>query len=96
MIVERWTFQLKPKKYQKAFELAKEGRDDVWSFIPCKIFSPNVGPRNTIVIENEFNDLSDRQTQMGKMFENEKWDSWIERWDKVTLGPGVNEIWNIE
>ena len=98
MIVERWTLQIKPDKYDEALKLVKEGRDDVWSSFTrsSKVYSSNIGPRNTIVIENEFNDLADRQTLLGKTIETEKWDPWVARWRKVTLGPGVNEIWNVE
>ncbi len=37
MIVERWTFQVKPDKFDDALKLAKEGRDEIWSFFASRI-----------------------------------------------------------
>ncbi len=63
--------------------------------LPAEFFTSNIGPRHTLVIENEFKDLADRQKHMGQVIAKEEWDPWLARWDKVTAG-GANEIWNVE
>jgi hypothetical protein len=96
MIVERWTQQEKPVKFEEALSLAKEGRDDIWSFIPCRILTSNVGPRNIIIIEHEFKDFAERDELQGKLLEKENWGPWLERWVKATTRQSVNDIWSIE
>jgi hypothetical protein len=96
MIVERYTFHVKSGKVQDAIEWANEGRKNVWSQVPTKIYSSMIGPWNTIVIENEFEDFADREKSQNQVGTSGAWADWIAKWDELIDGHGKNEIWNVE
>ena len=95
MIVVRYTLHIQPGKFQKAIEWANEGRNNVWSYIPCKIYSSTFGPMNTIVIENEFEDLAERE-KLTEQVNGEAWASWLAKWNEIVDGHGTSEVWTVE
>ena len=96
MIVERYVFHVKSGKFQEAIEWANEGRKNIWSQVPSKIYSSEIGPWNTIVIENEFEDFADRKKSMSPVGTSEAWAPWYAKWNELIDGHGKNEIWNVE
>jgi hypothetical protein len=95
MIVVRYTLHIQPGKFQEAIEWANEGRKNVWSNTPGKIYSSTFGPMNTIVIENEYEDFAEWQKsrQIGT---TEKWASWVAKWNEIVDGHGTSEVWTVE
>jgi hypothetical protein len=96
MIVMQYTFQIKQGKFYEALELAKDGRKNIWPNITSRIYSSNIGPMNTIIIENEFNDLAEQRKQAERVGAKEEWDPWVEKWFKLVTGPSKNVVWNLE
>ena len=96
MIVMRYSFQIKPGKYQEALELVKNGRDNVWSSTPSRIYTSNIGPLNTIVIETEYKDNTEREKVTGAIAATEAWGSFMVSWSKVISGEGKVELWTLE
>jgi hypothetical protein len=92
----QYTFQIKHGKFYEALELAKEGRKNIWPTITSRIYSSNIGPMNTIVIENEFNDLVEQRKQAELISAKEEWDPWAEKWFKLVTGSSKNVVWNVE
>ena len=93
MIVMRYTFQIKPEKWDEALKLAMDGRKNIWPSVTGRIYSSNIGPMNTIVIENEFEDMAAQQKHMGQIVAKEEWDLWVTTWwDELITGTGTNEV----
>ena len=96
MIVMQYTFQIKPGKFYEALELAKDGRKNLWPDITSRIYSSNIGPMNTIIFENEFNDIAEQRKHMEQVVAKEEWGPWAERWFELVTGPHKNVVWNLE
>ena len=96
MIVMRWTFQIKPTKFDEALDLARDGKKNVWSNMNGKIYFSNIGPLNTIILENEFKDMAEREKLSAEVVAKEEWGQWLAKWNEVTTGEGNNEVWNVE
>jgi len=95
MIVMRWTFQIKPQKFDDALDLARYGKKSVWPNRTCKIFFSEIGQLNTIIIENEFEDLAERD-KLNAGIDEKEWGQWLAKWNEVVTGEGKNEVWNME
>jgi len=91
----RWTFQIKSEKFDEALDLARDGKKNIWSNRTSKIYSSEIGPLNTIVIENEFEDMAARD-KLNAEIDAKEWGKWLARWNKVVTGEGKNEVWNVE
>jgi len=96
MIVMRYTFQIKPGKDDEALKLAKDGRKNIWPSATSRIYTSNIGPNNTIVIENEHKDLVEQRKHSSQVVAKEEWGPWYARWTELITGNGVNEVWNLE
>ena len=96
MIVERFIRQIKHGKLNEALELAKEGRKNIWPEFSCRIFTSNIGTMNTIVTENEFEDMAEREKLYQQVVAKEEWGPWIDRWSELLTGNGANEVWDLE
>ena len=96
MIVMQYTFQIKPGKFDEAVKLAKDGRKNIWPSVICRIYASNIGPMNTIVIENEFEDMAAQRKHMGQVVAKEEWGPWATSWDKLITGTSTNVVWTLE
>ena len=96
MIVERYTVQVKDGKWDETLELLKDGRKNIWPSIPCRIYSCNYGPFNTLVIDNEFEDMADLEKKWKKLGAKKKFGAWLAKWEKVTTEQGSHTLWTLE
>ena len=96
MIAERFTFQVKPGKWDKAVKLAKEGKKNVWPFISSRIYTVWFGPMQTIVFELEFKDMADHDKKWEKLNAKKKWGTWVAKWQELIAVHGTHEIWGLD
>jgi hypothetical protein len=80
----------------EALELTKEERKNLWPTITSRIYSSTIGQMNTIVIENEFNNIAEQQKHMEQVAAKEGWGSWAESWWQLVAGTSKNEVWDLE
>ena len=96
MIVERWTYPVKPGCQEAAVKIPKEETEANTPFKHSyRIYTPGISPQNVVVIEWEYEDLKDMQVC---------WDSWYaergtpefdEKWNKLIDGGGHRETWDL-
>jgi len=93
MILERFVWKVKQGCMQEAVALSKSFAESAGT--TCRIYTSNIGPHSTLVIDQEFETLAQR----GKFWV--EWDArpetpalW-EKWLAVTETGGYTEIWNL-
>lgn len=96
MIVMQYTFQIKPGKLDEALKLAKDGRKNIWPTVNGRIYSSNIGPMNTIVIENEHKDITEQLKHSKQVIAKEAWGPWETKWNELVTGQSANHVWNVE
>ena len=95
MIVERYTVQVKHGKWDETLELLEEGRKTIWPFFTCKIYACNYGPFNTLVVDNEFEDMADLEKKWEKLSAKKEFDAWYAKWEMVVTEQGSHTLWNV-
>jgi len=73
-----------------------EGSKDIWSIYPTKVYSSQFGPMNTIIIDCEFKDVAEQQKLTAQVVEKAEWAAWITKFNELTTGQGINEVWNLD
>ena len=61
MIVNRYTIPIKPGKMNEAVKMALEGSKNIWSIYPSKVYTSNFGTMDKLIIDCEFNDVTEQQ-----------------------------------
>jgi len=94
MIVERSTVKVKQGCMEELVALAKsEGEKEGWS---CRIYSPNKAPRDTLVVEWEFESLAESEKYWAEWWAKPETAALMEKWYALTERGGNEEIWNLE
>ncbi|HMQ68964.1 MAG TPA: hypothetical protein PKA90_10590 [Ignavibacteria bacterium] len=81
MIIIRTVFRLKFGKAKEAIELLKEGKkiaaEQGIKF--GRTLTDITGPSYTIVFENEAESLADYENESGRIFSNDEWKKWYQK-----------------
>jgi len=94
MIIDRRTHITKRGYEDEAVEIVKKGTAYVPFTVPYRIYLPQVGPFNVVVLELEFKDLAEYDRFWTGWLEKapqEWWDSWM----NATENGGGNEIYQL-
>ena len=96
MIVERWTYPVKPGCQEAVVKMLKEEIEGNTVFTHSyRIYTPDIGPQDVVVVEWEYEDLQEMQAD---------WDAWLakpgtpeflEKWNELTERGGHREIWGL-
>ena len=81
MIVSRTVFRLKFGKAKEAIELIHEAKkiSGEQGFKFGRAFADITGPSYTIVLETEAESLTDFENQLNKVFSNDEWKKWYQK-----------------
>jgi hypothetical protein len=96
MIVERFTIPIKPGNLDEALNLLKDGKENIWPFFSCRIYSPYFSEQDTLVVDNDFEDMVEHDKLWEQLFAKEEWNAFIEKWDKLRAGRGTHHIWGLD
>ena len=95
MIVERMTWKAKPGQENALVEAVKEA----FAMHPAphgrRILTPNVGPYNEVVVEIEYDDISENAAYWEEWFSKPEYPAFAEKWNKMVVSGGGSEIWNL-
>ena len=94
MIVNRRTFKVTDP--DKAVALLKGPNDYLGTLPTFRIYSSNIGTWNLVVLEQEFENLTEYEKFWDNFSKAPETPALMEEWQKVTLPGGTNEIWNLE
>lgn len=96
MIVERWTFLVKLGCQEAVVKMLKEEIEGNTVFTHSyRIYTPDIGPYDVVVVEWEYEDLQEMQAS---------WDAWYAKsstpevgakWNELTRPGGHREIWGL-
>jgi hypothetical protein len=95
MLVQRLNFQLKPGNQEKAVELIKETQTMLETPHGVGIYTPNIGPFNTLVYDIEFESLAEHEEFWAKWWALPETPAFMERWNELTDVGGYSEIWTL-
>ena len=81
MIITRTVFQIKYGKAKEVIELIKEGKKiaEAQGIKFGRVLTDVTGPSYTVVLENENESLAVWENELGKVFSNEDWKSWYQK-----------------
>lgn len=96
MIVQRFTYEVKKGRAEKAIELVKS---EIARYAPAqsqtwRIYTDNIGRFWMLAIEVEFESLADLEGYWAKWFEDPEAVAFLEKFNK-TLKSGGTEVWNL-
>jgi len=96
MIMERFTIQIKPGKFDEALELTKDGRKNLWPFFSARIYSCNWGTLNTLLLESDFEDMVEHDKLWEQLWAKEGWSAYMTKLNELIDGPYTHTLWTIE
>ncbi len=96
MIVERFTIPIKPGNLEDALNLLKEGKKNIWPFFSCRIYSPYFSQSDTLVVDNDFEDMAEHEKLWEQLSAKEEWTAFIEKWDELRAGQSTHHIWGLD
>lgn len=97
MIVERFTFSIKPGNLDEAVNWLKEGRKNIWPFFKnARIYSPYFGERDVIVADADFEDMAEHDKLWEQVNANEEFGKWIAKWDTLRARGTIHHIFTLE
>jgi hypothetical protein len=96
MIVERFTIPIKPGRMDEALSMLKEEKKNLFASFTIRICSPNISPRDVVVIDLDFADMPEHDKLWGEIFAKKEWGEWQEKWDKIRAGQSANHIWFLD
>jgi hypothetical protein len=94
MLVNRRTFNLRSGAEAEMTALMKEGLKWKPAGVPARYYFTEIGPFDVAAMEAEFESLADYERLVAEWVGKAPPDYW-ERWDKVVLEGGTNEIWRL-
>jgi hypothetical protein len=93
MIVERFTFPIKPGNMDEAVNWLKEGRKNIWPFFKnARIYSPLIGEQDVMAADCDFEDMAEHDKLWQQVFANEEWGKWKAKWDTLRAGGTTHRI----
>lgn len=93
MIVQRLTFLAKSGRRMEAAELASAERERTGS--THRIYRSYLGPRNTIAVEFEFEDLEEMEAFWSEWYATPESSAFLEKWNDLLEASGTSEIWTL-
>jgi hypothetical protein len=97
MIVNRRTFIVKKGGMQRVVELFMTVAERIEHELPFRIYTPQFGPFDVVVVEAEYEDVEAYYREQERM-EMTDWNpvSFMEELDSLTEPGGSNELWTVE
>ena len=96
MLVHRLTFRVKSGVQEKAVEMIKEAQTMIAAPHAVRIYTPNIGPFNTVVYDIEFESLGELEEFWANWWALPGTPAFMEKWNAlVDIGTG-SEVWNVE
>jgi hypothetical protein len=96
MIVNRRTFVVKQGREHKAIELLKGAVTGHPHPHPGRVYRPQLGPFNVLVLEIEFENLEDYERYFAEFRASPGQAEFMEKWFELTKEGGANEIWTVD
>jgi len=94
MIVERQTWNVKRGCRQELVAFCKSFAESAG--LTTRIYTDNVAPHGTLVLENEFESLAEMESFWKEWFARAVTPADIEKWFALTERGGYTEIWDLE
>ena len=95
MIVHHMTWKAKPGQENALVEMIKEG----FAMHPAphgrRIFTPDIGANNRVVIDIEFENLAEYEAYWEEWNSKPELPAFAERWLKLVESGGGSETWNV-
>ena len=95
MLVQRLTFQLKPGDQEKAVEMLKEAQTMLKPPHGVGIYTPNIGPFNTLIYDILFENFAELDEFWAKWWALPETPAFMERWNALNDVSGYSEVWNV-
>lgn len=93
MIVNRRTFVVKRGRFEEAVALFMAERER--KGITGRIYVPETGSFDTIVMEQEYESLEEYEKDLSEYFASPEAAQFLEKWYDLTETGGTNEIWRL-
>ena len=96
MIVERWTYPVKRGCQEAVVKILKEETEANTPFTHSyRIYTPDICPRDVVVIEWEYEDLKDMQMCWDAFYAKRGTPEFYEKWDELVERGGHRETWDL-
>lgn len=96
MIVNRRTFIVKKGCMDRAVEMLRQAGDKRSHSLPRRLYRPDIGPFDQLVLEIEHEDLADYERYWQAIRALSWFEDWMAEWLEITETGGRNEIWQVE
>ena len=96
MIVERFTIPIKPGNIEEALNLLKDGRKNIWPFFSCRIYSPWFSEQDTLIADNDFEDMAEHDKLWEQVGAKEEWSVYLGKLNELIDGPYTHTLWTLE
>jgi len=96
MVVERWTFPVKPGCQEEVVKTLRE--DIVWNPVfdrAYRIYVPFIGPQGVVVVEWEYQDLQEMEACWAAWRAKRATAEFFEKWHAWTERGGQREFWEL-
>lgn len=94
-MVQRITYVVKVGKQDEAVELLKAGADHLENVAPSRVYGHRFGPRDTVAIELEVENLAELERFWGEWQAAPETAAVVEKWDRLVEPGGTTEIWKL-
>jgi hypothetical protein len=96
MIVERWTFPVKPQYQEAVVNILKEEIEGNTVFTGSyRIYTPHIGPWDVVVVEWEYEDTQELEAVWDAWFAKSGTPEYFEKWYELTRPGGHREVWQL-
>jgi hypothetical protein len=95
MLVHRTTFVVKVGKRDEAVEVLKSGADYLEKVPTFRVYGSSIGPRDTLVLELEFENLAEYERFWDEWFATPESAAVMEKWVQLREPGGTSEIWQL-